>query len=131
MATILLIDDDELLRDTVLQMLELDGHHVLEAADGASGLKVYAQHHGRGGIDLVITDILMPGIDGARVIVELHREHPSLPIIAISGGRRVLSPQFNLETATLAGATGQLAKPFARHELQSAVQSALSAKTTR
>jgi CheY-like chemotaxis protein len=128
MATILLIDDDELLRDTVLQMLELDGHRVLEAADGEKGLKVFAQHHGRSGIDLVITDVLMPGIDGARVIVELRREHPHLPIIAMSGGRRVLSPQFNLETATLAGATAQLAKPFGRHDLQSAIRSALSAK---
>jgi CheY-like chemotaxis protein len=126
MAHILLIDDDELLRDTLLQMLEIDGHQVTEAADGAQGLKLFAQRRGVGGIDLVITDVLMPAIDGARVIVELRRTHPGLPIIAISGGRRVLSPQFNLETATLAGATCQLAKPFSRHELQSAVREALS-----
>jgi CheY-like chemotaxis protein len=132
MAHILLIDDDEMLRDTVLQMLELDGHQVTEAADGERGLKAFAAHHGRGrGFDLVITDVLMPGVDGARVIVELRREHPQLPIIAISGGRRVLSPQFNLETATLAGATCQLAKPFGRHELQSAVRQATTAKPPR
>lgn len=129
MAHILLIDDDELLRDTLLQMLELDGHRVDDAADGAQGLKRFAQHSGkagRAGYDLVITDVLMPGVDGARVIVELRRNHPTLPIIAISGGRRVLSPQFNLETAALAGATRQLAKPFSRHELQSAVSLALT-----
>ena len=128
MAHILLIDDDELLRDTVMQMLELDGHQVTEAADGAEGLKRYAQRSagsGKGGIDLVITDVLMPGIDGARVIVELRRLQPALPIIAISGGRRVLSPQFNLETASLAGASCQLAKPFSRHDLQSAVSQVL------
>jgi CheY-like chemotaxis protein len=127
MANILLIDDDELLRDTVLQMLELDGHKVTEAADGAQGLKAFAARGaGRNGFDLVVTDVLMPGVDGARVIVELRRSHPDLPVIAISGGRRVLSPQFNLETATLAGATCQLAKPFSRHELQSAVSQALA-----
>lgn len=128
MAHILLIDDDELLRDTVLQMLELDGHRVVEAADGDAGLHAFARQHGRDPIDLVITDVLMPGLDGARVIVELRREHPQLPIVAISGGRRILSPQFNLETATLAGATVQLAKPFGRHELQQAVRTALSVK---
>jgi CheY-like chemotaxis protein len=124
MAHILLIDDDELLRDTVLQMLELDGHRVIDASDGESGLRSFNSHRN---VDLVITDVLMPGIDGARVIVELRKQRPDLPIIAISGGRRVLSPQFNLETAALAGATCQLAKPFNRHDLQSAVGQALSA----
>lgn len=123
MAHILLIDDDELLRDTVLQMLELDHHRVTEAADGEQGLAAFGRHPN---IDLVITDVLMPGIDGARVIVEMRKQRPNLPIIAISGGRRVLSPQFNLETASLAGATCQLSKPFKRHELQSAVGRALS-----
>ena len=124
MANILLIDDDELLRDTVHQMLALDGHQVTEAADGAQGLQQFARR--AGGFDLVITDMLMPGTDGARVIVELRRSQPGLPILAISGGRRVLSPQFNLETATLAGASVQLAKPFSRHALQSAVSKALA-----
>jgi CheY-like chemotaxis protein len=128
MAHILLIDDDALLRDTVRQLLELDGHRVTEAHDGAQGLRTFASR--RGGserFDLVVTDVLMPGIDGARVIVELRREHARVPIIAISGGRRVLSPRFNLETAALAGATCQLAKPFGRHDLQSAVSQALAA----
>jgi CheY-like chemotaxis protein len=123
MAHILLIDDDNLLRDTVLQMLELDGHRVTEAASGELGLKAFG--NGRG-FDAVITDILMPGIDGTRVIVELRQRLPTLPIIAISGGRRILSPQFNLETASVAGANCQLAKPFGRRELQSALTQALS-----
>jgi CheY-like chemotaxis protein len=128
MAHILLIDDDELLRDTVLQMLQLDHHQVTEAADGEAGLRLFKAGTG---FDLVITDILMPGIDGARVIVEMRQLRPALPIIAISGGRRVLSPQFNLETASLAGATCQLAKPFNRQGLQSAIRQALSGEGTR
>lgn len=129
MARILLIDDDELLRDTVLQMLELDGHEVTQAASGEQGLKLFASRSGQRGFDAVITDVLMPGIDGARVIVELRRSHPGLPIVAISGGRRVLSPQFNLETAALAGASCQLSKPFSRHELQSALSQAMALAT--
>jgi CheY-like chemotaxis protein len=127
MAHILLIDDDELLRDTVLHMLELDGHRVTEAASGERGLTLFAAGSR---FDLVITDMLMPGIDGTRVIVELRKRHPSLPILAISGGRRVLSPQFNLETASLAGATARLAKPFGRAELQSSVRHLLSGEGT-
>ena len=125
MAHILLIEDDELLRDTLRQMLELDGHRVAEATDGEQGLKRFG-----GGIDLVITDILMPGVDGTQVIAELRRRDPALPIIAISGGRRVLTPEFSLETARLMGATGVLAKPFGRSELQAAVRQALHAGQT-
>ena len=122
MAHILLIEDDELLRDTLLQMLELDGHRVAEAADGEQGLKRFGSGSG---IDLVITDILMPGVDGTQVIAELHRRQPGMPIIAISGGRRALTPVFSLETARLMGATCVLAKPFGRAELQAALRQAL------
>lgn len=123
MAHILLIDDDELLRDTVLQMLELDGHRVTQAADGIAGL---ARCHTTR-FDLVITDVLMPGMDGAQLIVELRKLDADLPVLAISGGRRVLTPAFNLQSAGLAGATTQLAKPFSRAQLQQAIQSALTA----
>ena len=125
MAHILLIDDDELLRDTVMQMLELDGHRVSEAATGDAGLRTFASTPG---IDLVITDILMPGTDGTRVIVKLRQGKPNLPIIAISGGRRALSPEFSLETAAVAGASLQLAKPFGRRELQDAVKTVLGGR---
>lgn len=122
MAHILLIDDDDLLRDTVLQMLELDGHRVTEAAGGEAGIRAFGTGQG---IDAVITDILMPGMDGTRVIVQLRQRQARLPIIAISGGRRMLSPQFSLETAAVAGATLQLAKPFGRNELKAALDEAM------
>jgi len=122
MPRILLIDDDALLRDTLRQLLELDGHQVSEAGDGNLGLQQLAQGLR---VDLVITDMLMPLMDGAQVIVELKKTHPGLPVIAISGGRRSLSPQFNLDTAQLAGATQSLAKPFGRAALQAAVRAAI------
>lgn len=123
MARILLIDDDELLRDTVEQLLALDKHQVITAADGDAGLSRLRQDPG---IELVITDMLMPVMDGAQVIVEARRLRPRLPVIAISGGRRALTPQFNLDSAQLAGAAQSLPKPFGRAALQAAVRAALS-----
>lgn len=123
MARILLIDDDSLLRGAVRQMLALDGHSVEEAADGDVAL---ARVREGLAVDLVITDMLMPVMDGAQLIVELRRLHPHWPIIAVSGGRRSLSPRFSLDTAEIAGANHLLAKPFGRAQLQAAVQSALS-----
>jgi CheY-like chemotaxis protein len=123
MAQILLIDDDALLRDTVRQLLELDGHQVEEACDGVVGLQKLRQ---RSSVDLVITDMLMPQMDGAQVIVEVKRLRPGLPVLAISGGRRSLSPRFNLDTAVIAGAAQSLSKPFGRAALQAAVESALT-----
>lgn len=123
MSTILLVDDDALLRDTVRQLLELDGHRVIDVADGAAGLQHLARH--ASGVDLVITDMLMPVMDGAQFIVQLKQSHPRLPLIAISGGRRTLSPQFNLDTANLLGVAKSLSKPFGRDALQAAVRSVL------
>ena len=123
MSTILLVDDDALLRDTVRQLLELDGHRVIDVADGAAGLQHLARQ--ASGVDLVITDMLMPVMDGAQFIVNLKQSHPRLPVIAISGGRRTLSPQFNLDTANLLGVAKSLPKPFGREALQAAIRSVL------
>jgi len=123
MARILLIDDDNLLRRTLCQMLALDGHQVHEAASGDDALR---QMQTGLVTDLVITDMLMPGLDGAQVIVSLRRLQPSVPVIAISGGRRSVSSEFSLDTAGLVGASHTLPKPFGRAALQSAVRAALA-----
>ncbi len=126
MARILLIDDDAQLRDTVSQLLALDGHQVSEAADGHLGLA--RLDHGER-FDLVITDMLMPVTDGAQVIVDLKKRCPGLPVLAISGGRRALSPAVSLDTAQLVGACHALAKPFGRAKLQEAVTAALASSS--
>jgi CheY-like chemotaxis protein len=126
MPRILLIDDDALLRYTVRELLELDGHHVKDTTDGLAGLRELRMGMV---VDLVITDMLMPVMDGAQFIVKLRQLYPRLPVLAISGGRRTLSPQFNLDTAELLGASHALSKPFDRATLQKAVQAALSHAT--
>lgn len=123
MANILLIDDDELLRDTVSQMLEVDGHRVTVAGDGEAGLEAFRRLRQ---VDLVITDILMPRMDGASMIVALRKLDPAIRVLAISGGRRTLSSEFSLGTAALLGAGEQLTKPFTRAELAQAVSRAIT-----
>jgi CheY-like chemotaxis protein len=121
MAHILIIDDDEPFRDMLVHMLTLDAHRVTAARDGEEGLRLCRQTRP----DLIITDILMPQMDGIELIMELARQGNGIPIIAISGGRRSISAEFNLKSASLVGVKATLAKPFARADLRQAIQQAL------
>jgi len=122
MAHILLIDDDEQFRAMLAQMLSLDAHQVSLAGDGEEGLRLAGQLKP----DLIITDILMPHKDGIETIMALAEAGSTIPIIAISGGRRTISAEFNLKSATLVGVRATLAKPFARTDLRLAITQALS-----
>ncbi|MDD5227372.1 MAG: response regulator [Methylococcales bacterium] len=121
MARILIIDDEEQLRDLLKQMLSRDGHEVVTAFDGVDGMRVFNQFNP----ELVITDIIMPNKDGIEVITELLCRNPNVAIIAISGGRRAITAEFNLESAEMLGVKGILSKPFTRDQLREAVQHAL------
>jgi CheY-like chemotaxis protein len=122
MAHILVIDDDEQFRTMLVQMLSQDGHQVTIATDGAEGLRLISQVKP----ELIITDILMPNKDGLEIIIELDRERSKIPIIAVSGGRRSITAEFNLESANLLGAHATLAKPFTRADLRSVLDRVLS-----
>lgn len=121
MARILLIDDDEQLRGMMIQMLTADGHQVSVAVDGAEGLEMSKALNP----ELILTDVLMPKMDGIEMIMELQKIHLNIPIIAMSGGRRAVSAEFNLESATLVGVKATLSKPFTRSELRVAIEKAL------
>lgn len=122
MAHIVIIDDDEQFRTMLVQMLAQDGYQVSFAADGEEGLRLIGQVNP----DLIITDILMPKKDGMDLILELNRTHGTIPVIAVSGGRRCITAEFNLESAALLGARATLAKPFSRTDLCQALAAALS-----
>lgn len=122
MAHILLIDDDVQYRDMLIQMLRQDAHQVSVAHDGEEGLRLCRQVRP----DLVITDILMPRVDGIELIMELSRHGDGPPVIAISGGRRSISSEFNLESASMMGVSATLAKPFSRADLRQAIVQALA-----
>jgi CheY-like chemotaxis protein len=121
MSHILVVEDDSQFREMLVKMLRLDGHEVVIAADGVEALKLLQNITP----DLIITDILMPKLDGVEVIMELPRVGFNIPVIAMSGGRRAVTAKFNLESAELLGVAATLAKPFARAELRKAIASAL------
>lgn len=122
MAHILVVDDDEQFRGMLVQMLGQDGHRLSIAHDGAVGLQMIQDVKP----ELIITDILMPHMDGIELIMELSRRSSGIPIIAVSGGRRSVSADFNLESASMMGVKATLSKPFARADLRKAIEQALA-----
>jgi DNA-binding NtrC family response regulator len=120
MSRILIIDDEQPVRSVFRRALERAGHEVSEAGDGQAGLKQIAQSS----FDLVVTDIVMPEMEGIEFILQLHREQPDLKVIAMSGGGRV-APKAYLDMARAAGAVSVLAKPFTIEALLAAVDAAL------
>jgi DNA-binding response OmpR family regulator len=122
MANILVIEDDPQFSAMLAQMLTQAGHQVETAANGVLGLAAFQDNRP----DLVITDILMPEKDGIDTILEIKRAGTETRIIAISGGRRAITPQFNLDSAALIGVHQVLAKPFTRQQILEVVDAALS-----
>src|SRR5262245_13436827 len=82
MARVLVIEDDRQMRALIRQMLERVGHEVVEASDGATGLRLF----GACATDLVVVDLFMPEQGGWATIRALHRTAPGLPIVVVSGG---------------------------------------------
>ncbi len=121
MAHILVIDDEAPLRSLVREILEREGHTVVDAEDGDGGLRLFRERLP----DLVITDIIMPGKEGIETIQELRDECPGVRILAISGGG-TRGPSGPLSDARLLGADETLAKPFGIAELRDAVRRILS-----
>ncbi|MGS0753862.1 response regulator [Roseateles sp. GG27B] len=122
MAHILVIDDDEFFLEMVQQMLLLDNHRVSLLKDGEQAMAWLAQHRP----DLILTDILMPNMDGVELIMQLSKLSDHTPLIAMSGGRRSITSAFNLESAKLLGVKFSLAKPFTQLELRDVLREALA-----
>jgi len=80
---ILLVEDDESLRETTAEMLRMLGYRVLKAKSGKEALAVLAQ--GKGSIDLMLTDIIMPGMSGKELAERVTQEFPNVKIILMSG----------------------------------------------
>lgn len=116
---ILVVDDDEQYRSLMQRTLERAGHQVVTAEDGTAAV-VAAQD---ATLELVITDLIMPGKEGLETIMELRRLRPGLPLIAMSGGGRG-NPGDYLKAARLLGATRTLEKPFGVQDLLDAVAGA-------
>jgi CheY-like chemotaxis protein len=120
MAQILLIDDNDIFRSLLKETLIHFGHKVIEANNGREGLKMFTA----AGADLIITDLVMPEIEGFEVLMELQKHRPLVKIIVVSGGVRGNALDF-LDIAKRLGASKVLAKPFTNDELMSTVNELL------
>jgi CheY-like chemotaxis protein len=119
MAQLLVIDDEASIRQMARRILVASGHSVIEAENGTVGLAQLAQHR----VDLVLTDIVMPGTEGIETIQQIRRLLPDMKIIAMSGSN---AQNLYLKVAGKLGADEILNKPFRAAELRDAVSRILS-----
>lgn len=120
-ARILIIDDEQDIRDVARILLEGCGYAVTCAEDGHAALRALDHQS----FDVVITDMLMPEMDGVELINELRRRNPAQSIVAMSGGGHAPRESY-LQIARLCGAQALLAKPFNREQLIRAVEAGLA-----
>ena len=119
MARILLIEDEDSVRAVLRKVLETDGHDVLEAANGEQALQLEEN----GPVDLVVTDIIMPQMDGFGAIHLLRKRDPDIAILAVTGGTADY-----LKAAKDKGACQVLQKPFDTQPLLDTVSGLLAAR---
>ena len=117
MANLLLIEDMKGVRESLTMVLEMAGHNITTAGTGAEGIQAAQQQN----FELVITDILMPEVDGSEVILELKQNSASnVPVLGMSGGGSMVSAKEALRLAD-EYADEVMQKPFSRDEILSAV----------
>ena len=119
MARILLTEDDESVRAFVKRALELDGHEIAEAEDGGIALEILTAR--RGEFELVLSDIMMPVLDGIALALAVARDYPNLPILLMTGFADQRERAFGLESLV----SDVVSKPFTLAEIRTAVARAL------
>ncbi|MBL9137132.1 MAG: response regulator [Verrucomicrobiales bacterium] len=124
MATIILIDDNESFVWVIKRTLEKSGYQVLGMHHASTALRYLDE----GPVDLVITDLNLPGIDGFGIISEIRRRGLNIPIIAVSG-EIPMGDTFSLPRARQFGADRIIAKPFLPHCLMEQVEELLGTHT--
>jgi PAS domain S-box-containing protein len=117
---VLIIDDEEAIREITRETLQAYGYRTVTARDGAQGLVIFAEQ--MNAIDVVITDIMMPVMDGTDAIVELRKMRPDVKIIAASG----LTPKGASSTPENPGVKAFLMKPYTAETLLKTLASVLT-----
>lgn len=121
MKTILLVEDEDMLRGLIRELLEIKGYLVLEASQGVEALEIFKQS--REPVDLVLTDVVMPHMSGSELVERLRKEQPALRVIFMSGytGANNAAIHKSLEMPGVAF----LQKPFRLNALISQVEELL------
>jgi two-component system, cell cycle sensor histidine kinase and response regulator CckA len=123
--TILLTEDEQDVRELAREFLESAGYTVLEARNGHKALQLAAEH--AGSIDLLVTDMVMPGMTGQQLAARLQQQHPGLAVIYMSG----YSEHVITEAAQLGSPVRLLTKPFSRNAILRAARDVLGAQRER
>ena len=121
--TVLVVEDEDPLRSAIRRLLQTEGYTVLEAHNGANALELLTGTE-PGGVQLVLTDLRMPVMDGRQLAAALARVRPSLPIIFMSGFTAQL-----LDMRLVSPHLAFLAKPFRNDELLATIRSQLGSPT--
>src|SRR5947207_6806210 len=122
MPSILIIDDNEDLSETIVAVLQDEGYKILVAEDGVSGVRVFSETRP----DLVVTDLILPNANGFDTIRHIRSIDPQARILAMSGGSLMNKDDY-LATAAPLGAMSVLPKPFEVDQLLEAVSACLKA----
>jgi two-component system, cell cycle sensor histidine kinase and response regulator CckA len=122
-ATILLVEDEESVRTVTREVLEADGYFVLDAADAIDGIATYEEHAGE--IDLLLSDVVMPGMNGRDMARKLIDKKPDLRVIFMSG----YTDTPVLREAFADCNTVYLQKPFSVETLRTRIRQVLEAHT--
>ncbi len=117
LACILVAEDEDTVRDFVCRALTVHGHTVIAASDGIEAVDRLGDHT----IDLVLSDIVMPVMDGITLALKIKSEHPTLPIILMTGFANEQQRAHNLSALI----QGLLAKPFTMEQLINIVDQVL------
>lgn len=118
--SVLVMDDDESIRDLLIFALEDEGCEVFSANNGLDGMALFKQQT----IDLVITDIIMPGKEGIEIVREIKQTHPDKKLIVMSGFDGIGQNDY-LKYARVFGADKTFRKPFDIHEFMASVRELL------
>ena len=118
-GTVLLVDDDKDLREFLYQHLLMCGHSVLQAGSGMEASERF--RHNKDDIDILVTDIVMPGFSGDQLAVKLSAEKPGLPVLFISGN----APSHVQSVVPLREGENFLRKPFSLDTLERAISTLL------
>lgn len=119
MATVLIVDDEEKIREVLKKVLGNTGYEVIEATNGEEALKICAEK--KDAIDVVVVDIIYPEKGGPDAIMDLRRDFPDVKIIAVTGGG-IYGTANPHDMATGIGADRAIGKPFVLDEFLEAVE---------
>jgi len=116
-ARILVVEDEESVRDFVTRVLTMHGHSCLIAVDGAEAVELMGSHH----FDLLLSDIAMPMMDGISLALKVRATRPHVPILLMTGFADERQRAHNLTLLI----EGLITKPFNMEQLLAAVNKAL------